>query len=544
MAQFMADIRSSLVNALHDALSSTGVDLPEGFQPGLERPARRTHGDWSSNAALALAKRVGCNPRELADALAEYLRANLPEHVDEVSVAGPGFVNFRLAPTWLHSVVTDAVAAGVDHYGRHNFGAGQTVIVEFVSANPTGPVHAGHGRGAAYGDALARLLERCGFKVYREFYINDRGTQMDLYAASLAARRDGKAVPEEGYSGQYIEDWAAEMPRDVDVRSWGQQRALADQRAALALLSVRFDNWFSEQTLLDSGAIQQTLVALADAGATYRSEGALWLRSSDYGDDKDRVLIKTDGEYTYLLPDIAYHRNKLERAGAHGLLINVWGADHHGYVARMKAAMTALGCDPERLEVVITQLVRLERDGEEVRISKRTGDLIELREVVEEVGADAARFAYLLQSMDTSFTFDLDKVAAQVMENPVFYVQMAHARLCSIAARARAEGVVRADWRDVDLALLSHERELEMMRQIAVLAEVIVAAANERAPHRVTVWLREFASTVHGFYHDCYVVGTGIAPELTQARLVLVDAARIGLAVGLETLGVSAPEAM
>lgn len=544
MCQFMADIRTSLSDALRAALVATGIDLPSDFQVGLERPARREHGDWSSNAALAIAKGAGRNPRELAAELAARLEQSWPEHVAEVSVAGPGFVNFKLAPSWLHSVVLDSVAAGTDGYGRQNLGQGRTVIVEFVSANPTGPVHAGHGRGAAYGDAVARLLEWCGYNVQREFYINDRGTQMDLYSASLAAVRAGEPVPGDGYNGQYIAEWASEMPADADARQWGRERALADQRDVLDSMAVSFDTWSSEQALVDSGAIDDTLAALDAAGVSYEAEGALWLRSSDHGDDKDRVLIKSDGEYTYLLPDIAYHRGKLDRADSDGLLINVWGADHHGYVARMKAAMAALGCDPASLEVVVTQLVRLERDGEEVRLSKRTGDIIELREVIDEVGADAARFTYLLQSMDTAPTFDLAKAAAQVMENPVFYVQMAHARVCSIAARAQADGVERLSVDQVDLGVLVHERELEIMRQLSTLGEVIAAAAEERSPHRVTAWLRDFAAAVHSFYHDCYVVGAGIAPELTQARLVLIDAARVGLAVGLGTLGVSAPESM
>ena len=540
----MADIRLSLIDALHGALQSAAVELPPGFQAGLERPARREHGDWSSNAALVLAKPVGCNPRELASQLVSWLETNRPTHVAEVTVAGPGFVNFHLADSWLHSVITDAVQAGADSYGRHAFGNGQNVIVEFVSANPTGPVHAGHGRGAAYGDAVARLLERCGYTVNREFYINDRGTQMDLFGASLTARHKGQPVPEDGYSGQYISDWVQEMPANTDARQWGCQRALVDQKQVLQAMSVSFDTWFSEQALVDSGAIAHTLEALKSADATYEAQGALWLRSSDYGDDKDRVLIKADGEYTYLLPDIAYHCDKLKRVGPDGVLINVWGADHHGYIARMKAALAALGHDPSRLEVEVTQLVRLERDGVEVRIAKRSGTIVELRDVIDEVGADAARFTYLLQSMDTAPTFDLAKVAAQVMENPVFYVQMAHARLCSIADRARAAGVVQGGIHQTNLGLLTHEREHEMIRQLALFGEITAAAAQERAPHRVTAWLRDFAGTVHGFYHDCYVVGSHIAPELTQARLALVDAGRVGLAAGLATLGVSAPQAM
>ena len=544
MCQFMADIRNSLSDALCAALVAAGIDLAADFQVGLERPARREHGDWSSNAALATAKGAGRNPRELAAELAAWLEENRPEHVAEVSVAGPGFVNFKLAPSWLHSVVLDAVAAGVDEYCRQDIGGSRRVIVEFVSTNPTGPVHAGHGRGAAYGDAIARLLERCGYDVQREFYINDRGAQVDLYGASLAAVRAGEPVPEDGYNGQYITDWAGEMPAEADPRQWGLERALTDARDVLDSMGVAFDTWFSEQSLADAGAIEDTLAALDAAGATFDDAGARWLRSSEFGDDKDRVVVKSDGNYTYLMPDIAYHRDKLARAGDDGLLINVLGADHHGYVARMQAALAALGYPPDCLEVAVMQLVRLERDGEEVKISKRTGDLIELRDVIDEVGTDATRFTYLLQSKDSTPTFDLGKVAAQAMENPVFYVQMAHARVCSIAARAHDDGVVRAGLDQVDLGLLVHERELEIMRQLSTLGEVIAAAANERAPHRVTAWLRDFAAAVHSFYHDCYVVGADIAPELTQARLVLIDAARVGLAVGLGVLGVRAPEAM
>lgn len=544
MYEFMADVRISLADALRGALVAAGIDLPAGFRVGLERPARREHGDWSSNAALAVAKGAGRNPRELASELVGWLDEHRPEHVAEVSMAGPGFVNFRLAPSWLHSVVLEAVVAGVDDYCRQDIGGGRRVIVEFVSTNPTGPVHAGHGRGAAYGDAIARLLERCGYDVQREFYINDRGAQVDLYGASLAAVRAGEPVPEDGYNGQYITDWAGEMPAEADPCQWGLERALADAREVLDSMGVAFDTWFSEQSLADAGAIEDTLAALDAAGATFDDAGARWLRSSEFGDDKDRVVVKSDGNYTYLMPDIAYHRDKLARAGDDGLLINVLGADHHGYVARMQAALAALGYPSDCLEVAVMQLVRLERDGEEVKISKRTGDLIELRDVIDEVGADATRFTYLLQSKDSTPTFDLGKVAAQAMENPVFYVQMAHARVCSIAARAQADGVVRAGLDQVDLGLLVHERELEIMRQLSTLGEVIAAAANERVPHRVTAWLRDFAAAVHSFYHDCYVVGADIPPELTQARLVLIDAARVGLAVGLGVLGVRAPEAM
>lgn len=531
-------IRDDLAAAVRDALEALAVDpLPERVQ--LERPANREHGDWSTNVALASAKRAGRNPRELAQQLVEELTARELPHVEAIEIAGPGFVNFRLAPTWLHDVLVEVVTEGVEGYARPDLGGGERVNVEFVSANPTGPVHAGHARGAAHGDSLARLLERTGHVVTREFYINDRGVQMQLYGASLAARKAGEEPPEGGYLGEYIVDWAAEMPEGVDPVVWGEERAIADQREVLASFGVSFDRWFSELTLVDSGAIADTLDALRELGVAYEQDGATWLRSTDHGDDKDRVLVKSDGEFTYLLPDIAYHRDKFSRSDR---LINIWGADHHGYIVRMKAAMASLGQDPAKLEVEITQLVDLLKDGEPVRLSKRAGNVIELRDVIDEVGADAARLTYLLQSVDSRQTIDLAEVASQGMDNPVFYVQMAHARIYGIARRAAEAGIVRGPLDAAALALLAHERELDVLRSLSELPDVVAIAARDRAPHRITTWVRELAGAFHGFYHDCYVVGEGIAPELSDARLQLVEAARVGLSIGLDLLGVSAPE--
>jgi arginyl-tRNA synthetase len=534
-------IRDHLIDALRRALTTVGVEpLPEVI--GLERPARREHGDWSSNVAMATAKKVGKPPRELAQALADALNADPPRHVVTVEVAGPGFVNFRLADTWLHDVLAEVVEQGPQGFGRLDLGRGKRVNVEFVSANPTGPLHAGHGRGAVYGDSLARLLERCGYDVTREFYLNDRGTQMGKFAASLAARRAGDDVPEDGYRGQYIVDWAAELPADADPLEWGYTRALADQREVLHRLRVHFDVWSSERELLAGGAVEKAIDDLRARDMVYEADGATWLRSTTFGDDKDRVLRKGDGELTYLTPDIAYHRDKFERG--FDLLVDVWGADHHGYVPRMKAAMQALGHDPAELEVVITQLVKLMRGDDEVRLSKRSGDIIELRDVVDEVGADATRLTYLLQSVDSKQTFDLELATSRSMDNPVYYVQMAHARVCSIARVAAERDVVRRPLAEVDLGLLVHERELEVLRALSEHVDIVTAACNDRAPHRVVAWLRELAGAVHGFYHDCYVMGDGISPELTQARLWLVEAARVGLVSGLDLIGVSAPESM
>tara|TARA_B100001750_G_scaffold148881_1_gene119151 strand:+ start:1755 stop:3443 length:1689 start_codon:yes stop_codon:yes gene_type:complete len=546
------DVRDSITDAVRSVLADLGVD-PSSTIVQLERPGNPDHGDWSTNVALASAKAAGRNPRELGTQLAECLLAAPPAHVVGVEVAGPGFVNFRLADSWLHEVLADVVATGVDGWARHDEGVGTRVIVEFVSANPTGPLHAGHGRGACYGDSVARLYARCGYDVVREFYINDRGLQMQNFAASLAARVAGRDVPEDGYHGQYIVDWAAEMAAETgdgtgdgpggaaDPMEWGYARALASHRSVLESLSIDFDSWFSERSMIASGAIEATLADLQAAGAVYEEGGAVWLRSTDHGDDKDRVLFKSDGEPTYLMPDVAYHRDKFGRADR---LVNVFGADHHGYVARMHAAMALLGHNPAELEIAITQLVSLQRDGREVRLSKRTGEMVELAEVVDEVGADAARFTYLLLSVDSPQTFDLDLVASQVNENPVFYVQYAHARIHQIVRRADEEGVGRGVLADADLSLRSHPRELQVLRALHELPDIVERACREQAPHQVTTWVRDLASSFHGFYHDCRVLGEGIEPALTVARLWLVEGARIGLAVALDLLGVGAPTEM
>lgn len=532
-------MRDVLTAALRDALSQLGVEPPGEIH--LEQPARREHGDFSSNVALTSAKAAERNPRELAQQIVDVVSAGPPPHVTAVEIAGPGFVNFRLDDHWLHDLVGVVIDAGAD-YGRNDSGADRRVMVEYVSANPTGPVHAGHARGATYGDSLARLLAFCGHDVAEEFYVNDRGVQMQTFAASLAARRAGQEPPEGGYQGQYISDWAELMPADADPLEWGEAHAIADQQRVLGRLGVSFDTWFSERAMVATGAIAETLADLRERDMAYDADGAVWLRSTAFGDDKDRVLVKGDGEFTYLLPDIAYHRDKFARD--FDLVINVWGADHHGYVPRMKAAIQALGHDPDDLEVVITQLVRLERGGEEVKISKRAGDLITLEDLIDEVGADAVRLTYLLQSVDAPQTVDLDLIIKQSNENPVFYVQMANARINSIGRVAAERGIERLPLAQVDLSLLTDERELEILRQLFVLPEVVVLAARERAPHKVTTWVRELAGAVHGFYHDCPILSPDTPDDLRQARWWLAGAAGVGLRVGLDLLGVSAPESM
>lgn len=533
-------IRDQLLDAVKAGLVAIGIgDVPDGVV--VERPARREHGDWSTNAALVCSKAAGRNPREIGQALADHLDANRPRHVEALEIAGPGFVNFRLAPTWLHDVLSEAVEAGPDEFARLDLGRGATINVEFVSANPTGPLHAGHGRWAAYGDSLCRIFARCGYAPHAETYVNDRGVQITRFGASLAARKAGQEPPEDGYLGEYITEWAAEMPTDVDPTEWGLRRALEDQRTALAAMHVEFDTWSSERESVDAGTTDNALERLRETEYVFDEGGATWLRTTDFGDDKDRVLIKSDGDMTYMLPDIGYHESKYQR-GAH--LIDILGADHHGYVARMSAALQMLGHPKDSYEAIIGQNVKLLRDGEEVKLSKRAGNMVLLQELVDDVGPDVARFAYLMQSIDTSQMIDIDVLKEQSSENPVYYVQYAHARIQSIGRKATELGIERKRLADTDLGLLDHERELEVLRVLSTLPEVIEAACVDRGPHKISVWVRELAAAYHGFQHDCPVLREDVPADLQQARLWLVESARVGITIGLDLLGVDAPDSM
>jgi arginyl-tRNA synthetase len=434
------------------------------------------------------------------------------------------------------------VAAGTATYGATDVGHGRSVDLEYVSANPTGPLHAAHGRWAAYGDSLARVMARCGYAVQREFYINDRGAQLDRFGESLLAAKRRQPIPEDGYRGAYVEEWAAEMPDDVDPALWGRDRALADQRETLAEMGVFFDHWTSERAIVAAGAMEQTLEELRQLGHVFEADGAVWLRTTDFGDDRDRVLVRSNGDPTYLLPDIANHRNKFAHAEH---LIDILGPDHHGYLQRIWAGIEALHHRRDDLEIIVGQNVVLLRNGQEVKLSKRRGDIILLREdIIDEVGPDATRFTYLLQSVDTKLVFDLDVVIQRSMDNPVFYVQMAHARLAGIARNAAAKDIERRPLDTVDLGLLTHPREYEILTLLNDLPSVVLDACERRAPNKIVTWSREQAAAVHGFHHDCWVVAADVPPELTQARLWLVEAARIGLVVALDLVGVSAPEHM
>jgi arginyl-tRNA synthetase len=540
-------IADALLQSLRDALAATG--LPEPASLEVTPVTNRAHGDFQSNAALALAKQVGAPPRDIAQRIADAIVAAPPAHLDRVDVAGPGFLNFFLTPVWLHEVLREVVTAGED-YGRGHEYDGERINLEFVSVNPTGPLHAGGGRWVAVGDAIANLLAAQGAVVHREYYLNDAGTQLDLFGASLHARYTGSPLPEDGYQGQYLVEMGERLRAErgdgvseAEAREWGLQVVVDQLKDDLGRIGVHFDTWFSERTLHEHAKVAAVLERLRASELTYEREGAVWLATEQLGDQRDRVLVKSDGNTTYLCNDLAYHLDKVERGWEH--LIDIWGADHHGQVKSVQVGMQALGvgtADAPEPEVILGQFVTLVRDGEQVRLSKRTGTIITLADILDEVDPDVARLTFLLQSIDTTQTFDLDVVTAQSMENPVYYVQYAHARVSSIARRATEQGVVRAPLADVDLSPLAHERELDLLRALAEYPEMLARAAVMRAPHRVATWVRDFAKSFHGFYRDCRVITDD--PALTQARLWLTEACRVGLADALGILGVSAPEVM
>lgn len=538
-------IRDRLLAALHVALDAAGFPVPEG---GIELtpPTRPGHGDFTTNVAMQLTRSVGMAPRDVASKIVVALEAERPPHLERVEIADRGFVNLYLAPTWLHEVLRGAVAQG-EQYGHTRALAGHRINLEFASINPTGPIHAGGGRWVAVGDALANLLASQGAEVHREYYLNDAGNQLDTFAASLFARYRDEEPPDDGYHGEYLVEMAGRMRAELgdsateeQAREWGYRWAVEGVRHDLDRIGVQFDTWFSERTLHESGAVAAVLDDLRNRGNAFEHDGAVWLRSTDFGDQRDRVLVKSDGDSTYLLADLAYHRDKLERGWEH--LIDIWGADHHGQVKSIQAGMEALGYPAGEPEVLLGQLVKLERCGELVRLSRRAGNIITLADILDEVDPDVARLTFLLQSIDTTQTFDLDLVTAQSMDNPVYYVQYAHARIASIGRRAAERGIARLPILDANLEPLTHERELELLRALAHYPDALAEAAALRAPHRVTTWVRDFAKSFHGFYRDCRVISDDAA--LTQARLWLAEACRLGLASALAILGVHAPDEM
>ena len=526
-----------------------------GLEFVVERPRDAGHGDLATNLAMVAAKLERTNPRQMAARVIELLA--LPDTVvSRTEVAGPGFINFWLAEDQLSAAHAAIIEAG-DRYGRGTAGQGLRVNVEFVSANPTGPLHVGHGRGAALGDAVAALLEWSGHEVIREFYINDAGVQIDKLALSLWARVQQAVgreatVPEGGYHGLYLTENAdqvlrdqgpafADLPADEGIRRC-RELALELQRAEqdddLRGFGVRFDVMSSEQAIYDAGKVDTAIEELRSRGLTYESEGALWLRTSDFGDDKDRVLRKGDGSLTYLVPDIAYHVDKHRRG--FDRVIDVWGADHHGYIPRMRSVLAALGYPPEFFDVVLVQLVKVVRGGEEVKMSKRSGEFVTLRDLVDEVGVDAARYFFLMRRGDTPLVFDVELAKKQTDENPVFYVQMAHARLSGIFRTAGHEPAAVTG--ALDPAALPSPHDSALLKQLVTFPDIVARAARDREPHRITTYLEELAGVVHGWYHHTRTVGE--APDVERARLQLARAARIVLANALNLLGLSAPDRM
>ncbi len=437
----------------------------------------------------------------------------------------------------------DVVATGTDGYAVTAIGGNEKVMIEFVSANPTGPVHVGNGWFASYGDALGRVMTRNGYAISREYYVNDTGGQIRKLGASMLAHVHGEPVPEDGYPGQYVADLAAKYdgPDDVtEAGRWAAEQVLAGIRATMESIHIHYDVWFSQASIEDSSAVADTIALLDAKGVIYEEDGALWIRTADHGDPREkRVLRKSNGDYTYIAGDIAYHYDKFVLRGF-DRVIDVWGSDHQSQVGSLKAAMGILGIDRDRLECRLGQMVSLAG----AKMSKRAGNVVDLDDLVSEIGPDATRLLSLQTSIDQAVTIDLDKVRSQSKDSPVYYVQYAHTRIASIGRVAAERGVERAPLADADLSLLVHERETELLRSLEELPDVMGMACADRAPHKVATWVRELADRFHGFYHDCYVMGDGVSPELTQARLWLVEAARIGFAIGLEVLGVSAPESM
>ena len=537
--------RPLIAAAVSRALSAMGIDV-DGASVHLERPARRDHGDWSTNTALVNAKALGRPPRQIAEELAEHLRTDPPPHLASVAVAGPGFVNLHLTPGWLHDTLAEVVGEGEEGYARSDIGAGEKVQIEFISANPTGPVHVGNGWWGAYSDAMGRVMTRCGWQVHREYYVNDTGGQIRTLGESLLARHHGHEVPEGGYQGEYVTELAAtyDGPDDVTVAGrWAADGILDHIKATLASVGIVFDEWYSQASIEESGAVDETIALLAEKGLVFEEDGATWFRATELGDSRDRVLRKSNGDATYLAGDLAYHRDKFLVRGF-DRVIDVFGADHHGQVASLVAGVKALGVEPDRLEVKLGQMVSLVDGDEAVKMGKRAGNAIPLDSLVADIGPDATRILSLMTSPDQATTFDLAAVREQSAENPVFYVQMASARIGGVGRKAAERGVSRAPLAEVDLSLLTHERELELIRCLEELPEVVADAAVDRAPTKVTAWVRRLAAGFHGFYHDCPILAEDVDPGLAQARLWLVEGTRIGLSIGLGLLGVSAPEAM
>ncbi|GAA4112685.1 arginine--tRNA ligase [Nocardioides fonticola] len=550
-------LSTAIVDVLTTLSDQGAITLPDGVPTTVtvERPRQKGHGDYATNVALQLGKKAGLNPRAFAELMQAGLEAR--EGVAAVEIAGPGFLNITVAAGAQGQVAGEIVAAGAA-YGRTQTLAGHRIDVEFISANPTGPLHLGHTRWAVLGDAIGRVLSAAGAEVTREFYINDRGVQMNHFADSIIAAALGLPAPADGYQGGYIDDLATavgqahpgifDLPADERrdaVRAAGYEIQLRQQQEQLDRFNTHFDVWFSELSLHESGSVPETLQRLKDLGHVYEQDGALWMRTTDFGDDKDRVLIKSDGELTYFASDTAYYLNKRSRGFDH--CIYLLGADHHGYVGRLRAMAACVGDDPaQTLDVMIGQLVKILRDGEELKLSKRAGTIVTLEELADEIGVDALRYSLVRYPADSPLTLDVAEITKASAENPVYYVQYAHARTCRMIANAADLGMTPPV--DFDPALLSHEREGELLRALAEFPRVVASAAELREPHRIARYLEDTASAFNKWYDtkECRLLPQGDEPvsPANEARLVLAVAVRTVLANGLDLLGVSAPERM
>lgn len=554
-----AELVDVIANALRECVSLGTIDVTEDqlpTAPVVERPKNPDHGDYATNVAMQLAKPARTSPRQIAQALADQLSGT--PGIASVDIAGPGFLNIRIEASAQGVVAREVVEAG-DEYGRSQTLAGQRFNVEFISANPTGPLHLGHTRWAAVGDAIAAVLDAAGADVDREFYINDRGVQMDLFGASLKAAAHGEPPPENGYKGGYIAELAAEVVQDdpgivnlpddeqvIAFREAGYQRQIRAQQTTLNTFHTYFDTWFSERSLHAEGGVERALEKLREQGHVYEEDGAVWLRTTDFDDDKDRVLVKANGDLTYFASDCAYYVNKRDR----GFDTNLYllGADHHGYVNRLRAVAACAGDDPAKsIEVLIGQLVKTMRDGKEVKLSKRAGEIVTLTDLVDEVGVDAARYTLIRYPADSPLTLDLGLLVKRSNDNPVYYVQYAHARISSVLRNAAELGI---NWRtgsiDFDPALLTTDREGELLRALADFPKVVASAAELREPHRVSRYLESLATAYHRFYDTCRVLPRGDEEfdGLHVSRLWLCAATRQTLGNGLAMLGVSAPDRM
>lgn len=557
-------LSAAVVAALTSLVDEGALTLPDGVPATvtIERPRQKGHGDYATNVALQLAKRSsingqGTNPRALAELVAGRLEAS--EGISAVEVAGPGFLNITVDAGAQGRVAADVVAAGTS-YGVSDTFAGQKINIEFISANPTGPLHLGHTRWAVLGDAIARVLKAAGAEVTSEFYINDRGVQMDHFADSIIASALGEPKPEDGYAGAYIDELAREVgaaspgifelsadERRAAVRAKGYEIQLAEQQRALELFKTHFDVWFSELSLHEDGAVPQTLARLKELGHVFEQDGALWMRTTDFGDDKDRVLIKSDGQLTYFASDTAYYLNKRSRGFDH--CIYLLGSDHHGYVGRLRAMAACAGDDPgQTLDVMIGQMVKIMRDGAELKLSKRAGTIVTLTELAEEIGVDALRYSLARYPADSPLTLDVAEITKASADNPVYYVQYGHARTCRMIENATDLGMQLPEGEAFDPSLLSHELEGTLLRALAEYPRVVASAAELREPHRIARYLEDTTSVFNKWYDtkECRMLPQGEEPAgaVNTARLVLVHATRTVLANGLGLLGVTAPERM